>query len=143
MKDETEQLHITGSLTLPLDEIEFSAIRAQGSGGQHVNKVSSAVHLRFDVKNSSLPDHYKQRILSLQDQRLTKEGVIVIKAQEFRSREQNRQSALGRLQHLLRAALQNQKRRIATKPSRRSQAKRLDRKTQRGQTKALRRKPLI
>ena len=136
-------LPISAGLCIPMDEIQFSAVRAQGSGGQHVNKVSSAVHLRFDVKNSSLPEQYKQKILAIQDQRLNKEGVIVIKSQAFRSQEQNREAALHRLQALLRFALKSQKHRIATKPGRRAKARRMDSKTRHGQTKVLRRKPQI
>ncbi|MBE0622110.1 MAG: aminoacyl-tRNA hydrolase, partial [Burkholderiales bacterium] len=96
-------LHISNSVAIPAREIEISAIRAQGAGGQNVNKVSSAIHLRFDIGASSLPDLYKERLLSLNDQRITKEGVVVIKAQQHRSQEKNKEEALARLQELIRS----------------------------------------
>lgn len=131
-------LEISDTITIPDSEIEISAIRSQGAGGQNVNKVASAIHLRFDIAASSLPDHYKQRLLKLNDHRITKEGVVVIKAQEHRSQEQNREEALSRLQHLIRSAVVVPKRRKRSKPSRSSQQKRLDSKTKRGLIKALR-----
>lgn len=131
-------LQITPQFQLPLSEIEFSAIRAQGSGGQKVNKTSSAVHLRFNILASSLPDDCKQRLIERSDQRTTKDGVIVIKAQEFRSLEQNRASALERLNDLIRGALVPPRKRKATKPSRSAKRKRVDQKTQRGKLKSLR-----
>lgn len=131
-------LQISSNVTLPLDEIEFSAIRAQGAGGQHVNKVSSAVHLRFDIGASSLPEFYKQRLTAQRDKRISSEGVIVIKAQRFRSQDRNREDALERLRELIRSAAATQKARRATQPSRNAKKKRMDSKTRRGQVKSLR-----
>ncbi|MCG7540320.1 aminoacyl-tRNA hydrolase [Pseudoalteromonas sp. CO348] len=131
-------LKISNNVTLAEWEIDISAIRAQGAGGQNVNKVSSAIHLRFDINRSTLPDFYKARLLALKDSRVTKEGVIVLKAQSFRTQEQNKEDALERLKTLILEATKVEKTRRATKPTKSSQKKRLNQKSKRGQTKSLR-----
>lgn len=132
---------LTPQISLPDDEIEMSATGAGGPGGQHVNKAATAVHLRFDIANSSLPERYKRRLLSMRDRRVTGDGVVVIKAQEYRSREKNEQSALERLGELIEAAGTERKARRPTRPSKRARARRTDTKKQRGRTKALRKPP--
>jgi len=133
-------LEISGKICIPDEEIDMQAIRAQGAGGQNVNKVSSAIHLRFDIKASSLPDEFKERLLQWRDQRISSEGVIIIKAQQHRSQEKNRADALGRLQDLIRAAMVVQKKRRPTRKTLASKKRRLEAKSIRGQVKSLRKK---
>ncbi len=131
-------LKISDNISIPADEIIITAIRSGGPGGQRVNKVSTAIHLRFNIRQSSLPDFYKEKLLKLNDQRITAEGVIIIKAQQFRTQEKNRQEALDRLMKIITDATTIQKSRRPTKPSKNSQRRRMDKKVKRGITKSLR-----
>lgn len=131
-------LKISSNVTLPESEIQLEPIRAQGPGGQNVNKVSSAIHCRFDISASSLPDFYKQRLIGLKDKRISKEGIIVIKAQRHRSQEKNRDDALERLAALIRSVAQSHKKRIPTRPGKAARQKRMDGKAHRGKVKQLR-----
>jgi len=131
-------IFISNTISLNDNEVDISAIRAQGAGGQNVNKVSSAIHLRFDIRASSLREEYKQRLLDSKDSRLTKEGVLIIKAQQFRTQERNKIDAVERLRSFILTATHVSKTRRPTKPSVSAKRKRVDQKTQRGKTKALR-----
>lgn len=131
-------LRISNQVAIPDEEIELIAIRSQGAGGQNVNKVASAIHLRFDIHRSSLPAHYKERLLQRNDNRISKEGVIILKAQRHRTQERNREDALQRLQSLVRSAGEVQKSRRPTRPSKAARRKRVDNKTHRGRVKRMR-----
>lgn len=142
MRKMSDDVIISDDIAIPIAEIELSAVRSQGAGGQNVNKVSNAIHLRFDVRASSLPDAIKERLLKLSDQRITRTGVVVIKAQQHRSQDMNRAEALARLHELVHSAAFVPKKRRPTKPSRSAKKKRLDGKVLRGRIKLLRGKVL-
>lgn len=135
-------LRINAAMVIPLHEIECTAMRAQGAGGQNVNKVSSAIHLRFDIPKSSLSEFCKERLLALGDKRITNDGVLIIKAQTYRTQEQNREDALVRLREIILGAIKIEKARRATRPTYSSKQKRMDEKTQRGSIKSARQKKI-
>ena len=134
-------LIISGNVSISESELDFSAIRAQGPGGQNVNKVSSAIHLRFDINQSSLPEFYKQRLLHLSDHRISKDGIVIIKSQQYRSQDKNRIEAIHRLKQLIQSAGITPKARRPTNPTRGSQVRRMDKKTQHGKKKTMLVKP--
>jgi len=135
-----DTLDISDAIRIPMSEIQMTAVRSQGAGGQNVNKVATAIHLRFDIANSdSVPERMKQKLLQISDHRITDDGVVIIKSQAHRSQDRNRQAALSRLQELIASALKEPKRRIRTKPGKKAKQKRLDMKTRRGALKRTRR----
>jgi ribosome-associated protein len=138
-----DELKINKNLSIPMSEIDMRAVRAQGAGGQNVNKVATAIHLRFDISNSTtLPERVRRTLLSSGDQRITSDGVLIIKSQESRSQDRNRQAALERLAELIRGATHRKKPRVPTKPSKRAKTKRLDAKSRRGELKKSRKQVL-
>ena len=138
-----DELKITENLSIPMSEIVTKAVRAQGAGGQNVNKVATAIHLRFDIANStSLPDRVRSKLLASGDQRITSDGVLIIKSQESRSQDRNRLAALDRLAELVRSATRKRKPRVPTRPGKRAKAKRLDAKSRRGELKKTRKNVL-
>lgn len=139
LRSVASMLHISSHIIIPDSEIDIHAMRAQGAGGQNVNKVSSAIHLQFDVAASSLPPFYKEELLKLKDHRISEEGVVTIKAQQYRSQEQNREDALARLRELIQSVAIPRRKRRATKPTKGSKERRLESKTKRGKLKTLRR----
>lgn len=135
-------LEISDQLSIPMSEIDMTAVRSQGAGGQNVNKVSTAIHLRFDIRNSmALPEALRSRLLKMSDSRISADGVLIIKSQRYRSQERNRQAALQRLAELLQKAMQQPKKRVPTRLSKKAKQKRLDEKSRRSAVKKARRKP--
>lgn len=140
MSETASSLAVSNRVSIPLEEIELHPIRARGAGGQNVNKVSSAIHLRFDIRSSSLPEAYQHRLLALKDKRISRDGVIVIKSQQYRTQERNRQAALERLQVLIRSVFVSRSQRIPTRPGKAAKQRRLNDKSHRSKIKGLRSK---